>query len=112
MKNKADSSSSSSSSSSDSSSDSDFDKESIKKGGKPILLGKSYERDKVWEELLKGIDEETVQQIKEDIQLFILQNQDDDKNNCLHFSCKKADKVIFDLILETSMKLTEVYKKR
>lgn len=62
--------------------------------------------------MLKDIDEETVQQIKEDIQLFLLQTQDDEMDNCLHFSCKKADKVTFDLIIEMSNKLTEVYKNR
>ena len=62
--------------------------------------------------MLKDIDEETVQQIREDIQLFLLQAQDDEMNNCLHFSCKKADKVTFDLIIEMSNKLTEVYKNR
>ena len=76
------------------------------------MLGKTYQRDKTWEALLDGIDDATEQQIKEDIQLFILQNQDDEMKNCLHFSCKGANKTIFDLIFDISTNLTKVYKNR
>ena len=54
---------SSSSSSSDTDSDSDLDKEAIKKNGhgNKTLLGKSYQKDKNWDALLKGLDPITVQ---------------------------------------------------
>ena len=59
-------------SSEDTDSDSDLDKEDILKGDKPSLLGKEYEDNQDWKELLRPFDPETKKQIKEDIQLYIL----------------------------------------
>ena len=76
------------------------------------MLGKEYKRDSTWDLLLKttkGIDDDTIQQIKWDIQLYILQSLDDEWKNCLHFSCKSANKTIYDLIVRMSKDLSDVY---
>jgi len=76
-------------------------------------LNETFNQKESWKKIFVDLgDESLIEYLKQDIQLFLLQNTDDDHMNCLHHTLKNGNEELTLAIIRKANELSDVYSER